>query len=124
MSAEEHHTYKRRDSSYSQYPPRVILVICDASDGVPLVGFWVKSGVGHVGVASAWRLALASRSAVAHEITNLGALVFLFCDLAFAVAHEEEQANGDTGNSDNADDNASSNTSDIGTGSAAGLGGG
>jgi hypothetical protein len=36
-----HYTEERLGSSYPQYPSRVVLVICNASNGVSLVGFGV-----------------------------------------------------------------------------------
>lgn len=61
---------------------------------------------------------------MAHEIADLGTLVLFFFGLTSAVAHEEEQPDTDTSDSNNTDDNTSGNASDIGTGSAVGLGAG
>jgi hypothetical protein len=61
---------------------------------------------------------------MAHKIADLGTLVLLFFGLASAVAHKEEQPNGYTSDSNNTNNNASGNASDIGTGSAIRLGAG
>lgn len=107
---------------YPQYPSRVVLIIGNASYRVPLVRFRIKSRVGHVGVAGVGRLALARNSTVAHEVPNLGTLVLLLCGLAFAVAHKEEQSDGNARDGNNADHDSSCNASHVGARSLVGIG--
>jgi len=58
---------------------------------------------------------------VAHKVSDLGTLEFLFFGLAFAVAHEEEQTDADAGDCDDTYNNTSGNTSHICAGASIGL---
>jgi hypothetical protein len=52
---------------------------------------------------------------VAHKVSDLGTLEFLFGGIAFAVAHEEEKANANAGDCDDTDNNTSCDSSHVRT---------